>query len=174
MKPSIIQSQPETMPEKPPSQAYPSTVYISCLGLVGVAVELLFLFAGRGPDGTFDSKTLVTRLHAMPRCAYVALIVHSLILFTAMFDCIGRMYAFRIARIGFAGSITQRRLATARFAVLSSLLALLVIVTVLIVFPDFYGWELVICFGPLAVPIALSIADWMRSPTTQLDDSRKI
>ena len=127
------------------------------------AVAALVFYAGRGPDGAFEPTALKDKLDAMPRWSHGALTGTLLLLLAVEFDCIGRLLAFPIARIGFAGSVTQRHLGVIRFAVLSAFLALMVVGMVLGSCPVPHGWFLPVFFGVLLVPIALSAVEWMRS-----------
>ena len=124
------------------------------------AVAALAFFAGWGPDGSFEPMALKNKLDAMPRWAHGALTCALLVLLAVEFDCIGRLLAFPIARIGFAGPMTRRRLAIIRFVVLSALLALMVVGMVLGSCPAPHGWFFLVFFGAIAVPVALSIAEW--------------
>lgn len=154
MQASIIQPAPRMRSLLP----YTLVVFAGC-----AAVAALAFFAGRGPDGSFDPMALKDKLDAMPRWSHGVLTWTLLFLLAVEFDCIGRLLAFPIARIEFAGPVTQRRLAIIRFAVLSALFALMVVGMVLGSCPVPHGWFLPVFFGVLFVPIALSIAERMRS-----------
>ena len=134
------------------------------IGFAGcAAVAAVAFYAGRGPDGSFDPTALKDKLDAMPRWSHGALTGTLLVLLAIEFDCIGRLLAFPIARIGFAGTMTRRHLAAIRFVVLSALLALMVLGMVLGSCPSPHGWFRPVFFGVLLVPIALSAVEWMRS-----------
>ena len=136
---------------------YTLIVFAGCAAVAAVA-----FYAGRGPDGSFEPMALKDKLDAMPRWSHGALTGLLFFLIAVEFDCIGRLLAFLIARIGFAGPVTRRRLATIRVAVLSALLALMVLWMVLGSCPVPHGWFFPVFFGVLFIPIALSIAERIR------------
>ena len=154
MQANVIQPAPRMRSLLP----YTLVVFAGC-----AAVAALAFFAGRGPDGSFDPTALKDKLDAMPRWSHGALTGTLLLLLAVEFDCIGRLLAFPIARIGFAGSVTQRHLGVIRFAVLSAFLALMVVGMVLGSCPVPHGWFILVFFGVLLVPIALPVAERMRS-----------
>ena len=154
MQASIIQPAPRMRSLLP----YTLVVFAGC-----AAVAALAFYAGRGPDGSFDPMHLAARLEAMPRWAHGALTCALLVLLAVEFDCIGRLLAFPIARIGFAGSVTRLRLAIIRFVVLSALLAWIVLNMVWGSWPAPHGWVSPAFFGVLLMPIALSAVEWMRN-----------
>ncbi len=154
MHASIVQPAPRIRSLLP----YTLVVFASC-----AAVALLALFAGRGPDGSFEPMSLKDKLDAMPRWAHGALTGALLVLLAIAFDCIGRLLAFPITRIGFARPVTRRRLASIRMAVLSAILALVVVGMLLGVCPAPRGWFRLVFFGVLLAPITLSVVEWIRS-----------
>ena len=154
MQASIIRTAPQMRSPLP----YTLIVFAGC-----AAVAMLAFFAGRGSDGSFEPMALKDKLDAMPRWAHGALTCALLVLLAVEFDCIGRLLAFPIARIGFVGSVTRRRLAIIRFAVLSVLLAWIVLNMVWGSWPAPHGWVTPAFFGVLFMPIALSVIEWMRN-----------
>ena len=151
---SIIQPAPRMRSLLP----YTLIVFAGCAAVVALA-----FYVGRGSDGSFDPMALKDKLDAMPRWAHGALTGTLLLLLAVEFDCIGRLLAFPIARIGFVGSVTRRRLAIIRFVVLSVLLAWIVLNMVWGSWPAPHGWVCPAFFGVLFVPIALSAVEWMRN-----------
>lgn len=147
---------------------YTLIVFAGC-----AAVAALAFYVGRGPDGSFKPMALKDKLDAMPRWAHGALTCALLVLLAVEFDCIGRLLAFPIARIGFAGPVTRRRLAIIRFAVLSAFLAWIVLNIVWGSWPAPHGWVSLAFFGVLLVPIALSAVEWRQSGGDSRHELRK-
>ena len=79
------------------------------------------------------------------------------------FDCIGRILAFPIARIGFAGTMTRRHLTSIRIVILLAMLALVMVGMILGICPVPRRSFLPVFFGALTAPVALSIVERIRT-----------
>lgn len=70
------------------------------------AVVLLIVFAGRGPNGSFNPMTLASRIDAMPEWLHGVLTAALMVFVAVELDFGGRLLAFPIARI--TGMATRR------------------------------------------------------------------